>query len=139
MKKSLLYIAITIIVIILFIWFDKSLTRMTPESEYERLTELRREAYNYAVECSNTSIPKVKFEDISWVVVPGNQIRFDAIDGTAYLVGYYSVKDTTIYVSDLHRETFWVLAHEALHAIGYIGHPVIPFRTCRLQNDQNGY
>lgn len=124
-----------VVIVVLGTCFDKT----TPESELARVTQLRHDAYDYAVKCSKTETPLVKFEDITWIVMPGREMQIKAVDGTAYLRGYYSVRDTVVYVTDAYKETFWVLAHESLHAIGYIGHPVVPFRTCGLDSDQNGY
>ena len=106
--------------------------------ETQQLLELRRNAYDYAVNCSNTENPVLKFEDITWALMPGNELRFPTTDaGTVELKGWFSPKDSVIYIPFSERETFWIHAHESMHAIGYIGHPYIPFKTCSLMADQN--
>jgi len=118
------------------IWFIYTIITFKPLTDEERQAR-RLEAYNYAVECSGTKEPKLKFEEIKWFIVPGNSITYKATDGIAVLDGYFQISDNTIWMPSGKKDVFWIMAHESLHAIGYIGHPDHPFRTCRLMADQN--
>lgn len=118
------------------VWFIYTMITFKPLTDEER-QERRREAYDYAVQCSGTKNPKLKFEEIKWFIVPGNTITYKAIDGTARLDGYFQVNDSIIWMPSGKKDVFWIMAHESLHAIGYIGHPEDPFRKCRLMADQN--
>jgi hypothetical protein len=108
------------------------------EVEQQELTAVRAAAYTYAVTCSNTEAPVLSFEDVKWELTPGSMLRFPPIEGRVLeLKGWFNPRDSTIYTPFTERSTFWILAHESLHAIGYTGHPTPPFRTCRLMADQN--
>jgi hypothetical protein len=108
------------------------------EVEQQELAGVRSAAYTYAVTCSNTKTPVLSFEDVKWELTPGSILRFPSMEGRVLeLKGWFNPRDSTIYIPFTERNTFWILAHESLHAIGYIGHPATPFRTCRLMADQN--
>lgn len=103
----------------------------------QSVEEVRKEAYDYAVKCAEIDSPRVKFEDIQWVSMPGSHFKIQAEDGSAYFLGWTDVKDSAIYVAETEQETFWVNSHEVLHVLGFINHPYFPFRTCGLMEDQN--
>lgn len=107
------------------------------ESESQELMVKRQEAYQYAINCSGITSPKIPYDKLTWVLVPGSRLHITAIDGSIWLKGYFSPKDSVIYIPFTERHTEWIMAHEALHAIGVIGHPRIPFETCELMADQN--
>ena len=143
MNKKLLYIILAVItVIILYIVFRKP---ETPEEKIVRIEKVRREAYDFAVKCGKVKTPKLRYEDIIWVVMPGRVMNYKATDGSIDLLGFFSQNDSTIYVPEWKESTFWVLAHESMHAIGHIypyevgdkGHPDFPFRECNLRADQH--
>ena len=135
MNKKLLYIILAVVsVIILYLVFRKP---ETPEEKVVRIEQLRREAYDFAVSCSRVKEPKLKFEDIGWIVMPGHKLAISAIDGVIDLSGYFSPNDSTIYVPELREDTFWILAHESMHAIGFRGHPDFPFKECNLLASQH--
>lgn len=106
--------------------------------EEQLVTEFRQSAYEDAIKCTDVFSPKLKFADITWVVLPSSAMKFQAIEGTVKLKGYFSVTDSTIYVPYNERFTRWVNVHESMHAIGYIGHPNNPFRwPCYVMPDQH--
>ena len=108
------------------------------ELETQQLQELRRNAYDYAVNCSETVDPALKFEEIQWVLNPGDKLVIPTLDGKSVtLLGWFNPRDSTIYIPFTKREEFWIHAHESMHAIGYEGHPYIPFKSCSLMADQN--
>ena len=108
------------------------------ELETQQLQELRRNAYDYAVNCSETVDPALKFEEIQWVLNPGGKLVIPTLDGKSVtLLGWFNPNDSTIYIPFTRREEFWIHAHESMHAIGYEGHPYIPFKSCSLMADQN--
>jgi hypothetical protein len=112
--------------------------RVLTDVEQEELTAQRIVAYNYAVACSKITTPELTFDEIVWALVPGDGLSIPTLEGkTVKLRGWFNPRDSTIYIPFTERETFWILAHESLHAIGYRNHPDIPFRTCRLMPDQN--
>jgi hypothetical protein len=125
------------IFLIIFILLATFLPEEPPEEAAIRLAELRRSAYDEAVECSNTTNPALSYEQISWMVVPGNKLVFNTTEGKVVLQGWFSPKDSTIYIPETNKETYWILLHESLHAIGYLGHPNHPFRTCNALPEQN--
>jgi hypothetical protein len=107
------------------------------EQEYEELSVVRLRAYEYALTCSNTTTPTLNFKDVNWVLVPGSHIMFPTLEGNLRLKGWFNPKDSTIYIPQTEKDTFWILVHESLHAIGYMNHPDIPFRICGVMPDQN--
>lgn len=112
--------------------------RELSEEELQYVQHVREQAYDYAVNCSKTTSPALKFEEIHWILNPGDVLRIPTIDGNdVTLKGWFNPKDSTIYIPFTERETFWITAHESMHAIGYSGHPYIPFRSCNLMADQN--
>jgi hypothetical protein len=135
--KIMVAVIVIIFVILLVIVDSKPYPEITP-LETARLEVLRRQAYNDAIKCSDTKQPKLKYEDIEWIVVPESRLQIQAIDGRVELGGYFSPSDSIIYVPYPNRDKRWILIHESLHAIGYLGHPDEPFRhPCRVMVDQN--
>jgi hypothetical protein len=135
MNKRTIIIIVTLALLALLVYILTS----EPETEEDksiRLDKARREAYAYAVKCSGVT-PELQYKDITWIVIPGNKIRYNAIDGHIDLAGYFSPSDSVIYVASLYDDTFWVLAHESMHAIGFRGHPEEPFERCKLLAKQN--
>jgi hypothetical protein len=135
-------IGITLAVVLLLLAFCSDLTKPQyyelTQHELTELTEKRRDAYDYAMQCSGIDIPKVPFDKLGWVLMPGSVLQIDAVDGRATLKGFFNPTDSTIYMPFTERDTYWILAHESLHAIGVIGHPRIPFETpCRLMAEQH--
>lgn len=107
-------------------------------TELARLDTLRRAAYDMAMTCSKTTTPKLKYEEIDWVVIPDSRLRIRATDGSITLGGWFSPRDSIIYLPYPNRDRQWILVHESLHAIGYIGHPDIPFKyPCGVMGEQN--
>jgi hypothetical protein len=124
-----------------FDWYTQEYRDLTPEESVE-VTRMRKDAYDYAVSCSKTEKPALKFEQIQWILMPGDYLDVRAIDGRIKLKGYYNQTDSTIYLPFTERNTKWLAAHEALHAIGYFAdengkHPNFPFRSCGLLREQN--
>ena len=108
------------------------------ERELVQIEKIRRDAYDYAVSCSKTSQPALKFEDIIWELTPGDKLIIPTVEGkNVVLIGWFNPRNSTIYIPFDKRELFWLHAHESMHAIGYSGHPYIPFRSCLLMVDQN--
>lgn len=106
-------------------------------SELAEISLLRKEAHQTAQLCSGKSA-EIPFEKIDWVLIPGSTITVNAVDGKVKLKGYYSPSDTVIYMPFTERATSWIMVHESLHSLGYIGHPDIPFKyPCRAMADQN--
>lgn len=144
--KTKLIVGFSVLLLITFViarnniivWFiPKPYPDMTAE-EVARLEPFRRDAYNEAIRCSDTKTPELRYEDIAWVVIPENRIHIVASDGRLDLGGYFSPNDSVIYLPYPNRDKRWVLVHESLHAIGYRGHPDIPFRfPCRVMADQH--
>jgi hypothetical protein len=133
MKKIISVIILVVLFLVVFFLIYKG---ETPEAKALRIEKQRHDAYDYAVKCSGVT-PELKYEDITWIVLPGSTIRYDAVDGSINLAGYYSPKDSAIYVPEVYESRFWILAHESMHAIGFRGHPDEPFRRCRLLYEQN--
>lgn len=134
--KQIILGVVLLILLVLAVWIGYRASE-TEEAKLVRLTALRRDAYMTAMDCSNTTSPELRFEDIQWVVVPGDVLKFVAVDGTGYLGGYFSQRDSIIYLPQKNEEEWWVLVHESLHAIGFRGHPNTPFRACGVMLDQN--
>jgi hypothetical protein len=133
MKKIISVIILIVLAILFFVFIYKP---ETPEQKQARIDMTRRKAYDYAVKCSNVK-PELKYQDITWIVVPGRTLEVYAEDGFIELAGYFNPADSVIYVAGVHDDTFWVLAHESMHAIGFRGHPDEPFRRCRLLAEQH--
>ena len=137
MKRILIALSVIVVIIILLLIPATEQRELTQE-ELNALTAQRKKAYDFAVECSKTQTPALKFEDITWVIIPGNKLTYNAIDGTVNLLGYFSPTDSIIYMPYAEYNTNWIMVHESLHAIGYIGHPRTPFMfPCRATIDQN--
>lgn len=146
-KRYIPFITAIIAVILLLIvanklgWNKPQYRELTPV-EMEEITQMRKDAYDYAVSCSNTINPALRFEQISWVLIPGDYLDVRTIDGRIKLKGLYNPTDSTIYLPFTERNTRWLAAHEILHAIGYLAseggvHPSFPFRSCGLLVEQN--
>lgn len=127
---------VLLILLALAIWFGDSASE-TEEAKLARLTLLRQDAYMTAMDCSNTTSPELRFEDIYWSVQEGDVLKYVASDGIGYFGGYFSQRDSVIYLPSKNEEEWWVLVHESLHAIGFRGHPNFPFRVCGVMPDQN--
>lgn len=142
MNKILKYLLIVlgIIILVLLLIFGNSTPQYeepTPE-EMVRITEMRHQAYDYALKCGGETNGAVPFDKLDWVLLPGTELKYNATDGTAHLKGYYSPNDSVIYMPYTERETFWIAAHESLHALGWRGHPNKPFKyPCMLTAEQN--
>jgi hypothetical protein len=135
-----IWVVILLIVLGLIMIFARQSVTYRPltESELVELTDIRYRAYNYAVKCSGTTKPSLTFDEIEWMIAPGSVLRIKATDGTAILKGWFDPENNIIWVPYTERKNFWILAHESLHAIGYIGHPYYPFTSpCRLMPEQN--
>lgn len=135
-------IGITLVVILLLLAFCSDYNK--PEyyeldrTELAQIDKQRKEAYQYALDCSGISNPVVPYDKLGWVLIPGSVLRVEATDGRALLKGFFNPTDSTIYMPFTERSTHWILAHESLHAIGIIGHPKIPFEyPCQLMADQH--
>lgn len=125
------------IFLVIFILLAVFLPEETPEDRANRILELRKSAYDEAVACSDTKNPKLKYQDITWMVTPGNKLVFNTTEGRLVLQGWFNPKDSVIYIPETNKEVYWILLHESLHAIGYMGHPDHPFRTCNALPEQN--
>lgn len=108
----------------------------TLDEHTRRLASMRREAFDYAVQCSRTK-SLMSYDDITWVIVPQNSIRLRTLDGVVELSGFASIADSTVYLTQSASEQFWLVVHESLHMLGYIGHPDHPFRTCGARPEDN--
>lgn len=143
MKKYLLAIIIFILLIIVLFGrriYENITTPIYWELTNHELVELnlqRKMAYQYAVSCSEVEEVVAKFEDITWVLVPGDTLRINTTSGPVSLLGWYDIESKVIYMPFAERNTFWIMAREAMHAIGYIGHPIHPFHSCGLMATQN--
>lgn len=138
-KIKLLIIAVIVILLVaVIVLTSKPYPTELSSNELARLDTIQREAYKEAVECSNTKTPKLKYEDIDWVIIPDSKLRINTTEGNVNLGGYFSPNDSVIYLPYPNRDKRWILIHESLHAIGYIGHPDVPFRyPCRVMVDQH--
>lgn len=138
-KLKLVIVAIvTILLVMIIVLTNKPYpTELSPE-ELAQLDTIQRDAYAQAIKCSNTKTPKLKYEDIDWVIVPEYRLVVKAVDGSVTLGGYFSPIDSVIYLPYPNRNKRWILIHESLHAIGYLGHPDVPFRyPCGVMAEQN--
>lgn len=130
--KKLLIVLFIIAVILLAIFVPTETAELDPIA----LDKKRREAYDFAVSCSGRT-PELKFEDITWIILPGYEIVVPTDQGKVRLKGFYSPADSIIYMPQTEADEFWIMVHESLHAIGYRGHPRIPFKEpCRVMADQ---
>ena len=139
-KQKLIIAAAALVVILAIIALIR--TDPYPEldaREYAEIVELREEAYKYALNCSGVKNPAVRFEDITWVIVFNGRVEIPTSDhGIVKMDGFYNPRDTTIYTAYPMRNKLWVLTHEALHALGYVGHPEIPFSyPCGVMPNQH--
>jgi hypothetical protein len=142
--KKLWWGVLLLIILLVLVFRQQIYTYLTTPTYWEltdielvRLNEKRKQAYDYAVTCSGTENPTISFEEIEWILVPGHVLKIKATDGTARLKGWFDPDNNTIFMPFTERNTHWIMAHEAMHAIGYIGHPYHPFYTCALTADQN--
>lgn len=136
--KLFIIAAIVVLLLAIMILTSKPYPTQLSLEELARLDTIQRDAYARAVECSGTKAPKLKYEDIDWVIVPDSKLRIQVTDGSINLGGYFSPIDSVIYLPYPNRNKRWILVHESLHAIGYIGHPDIPFRyPCGVMAEQN--
>jgi hypothetical protein len=135
-------IGITLAVILLLLAFcsdwNKPQYYELDEIELAQIESSRKEAYQYALDCSGIKTPAIPYDKLGWILIPGDNLKVEATDGRAILKGYFNPTDSTIYIPFTERNTYWIMAHESLHAIGVIGHPKNPFEyPCRLMADQN--
>lgn len=116
------------------------LTQASSRVAPDPIEKVRRDAYNYAVSCGlpKGMKPRVKFEEITWYTVPANLLVMkDSETGEVfYAIGYYYSHAKEIWVTAPFERNKHVLAHEAMHAIGFHGHPDEPFKRCGLQAEQ---
>jgi hypothetical protein len=111
-----------------------------PETEEERVVRidtLRHQAYDFAVSCSGTKVPRVTYDQIQWVVTPGTELVYQAVDGVGRFAGWADTATNTIWIPESNVTKRWIAKHEILHLLGYIGHPDHPFKTCRALPEQN--
>lgn len=142
-QRALFGLALIILVVWLMIqgikepsyaWYTSS---EEEQAEYVKLITAQQYAYNQAIECSGVK-PKLQFKEIRWALMPGSVLQMHAEDGSIRLAGFFNPTDSTIYIPFTKRFTNWILVHESLHAIGFLGHPEIPFRyPCRVLAEQN--
>lgn len=95
--------------------------------------ELNQEAYASVISCAldgDSSKARLKFEEISFVVVPQRKLVFREDDKKLELSGWFNPADSTIYVPKVNSRVGWLLRHEFAHAVGFSGHPDFPFKTC---------
>lgn len=136
--KLFIIAAIVILLLAIIILTSKPFPTQLSLEELARLDTIRRDAYARAIECSGVKNPKLKYDDIDWIIIPNSRLRINAVDGSVDLAGYFNPTDSVIYLPYPNRNKRWILVHESLHAIGYIGHPDIPFRyPCRVLAEQN--
>lgn len=95
------------------------------------IENIRRTAYNRAVSClPKNSIPKLRYEDIVWI--PVNDLKIPLNRNQAYHPeAYFSPSDSIIWILRPNDTKSWILAHEALHAVGITGHGET-FKRCGL-------
>lgn len=140
-KVRNILIGITLVVALLLLAFcsdNKPQYYELDQAELVQLDSVRKQAYQYALECSGVKEPLVPYDKLGWVLIPGSQLKVEAEDGRINLKGFFNPTDSTIYMPFTERGTYWIMAHESLHAVGIIGHPRIPFEyPCRLMADQN--
>jgi hypothetical protein len=96
------------------------------------LEQARRAAYEYALSCRGGK-PERTYEELRWKIVPGGRtFNMTFPDGRKLrLMGWYDEANATVWVAEGHARTHWVLAHEAMHAIGERGHEDVFYR-CNL-------
>lgn len=137
--KYVLIVLGIILLIALIIWGNSTPPSIELTSDEQvKIEALRKQAYDYALTCGGKTENALSFNQITWVIVPGSVINLNTTDGTAHLKGYFSPKDSAIYIPYTERETFWIAAHESLHALGWIGHPNKPFKyPCQVTAEQN--
>jgi hypothetical protein len=143
MKKIWLGILFLIILTSIILFKQQIYENLTTSTYWElsneevtKLTEQRKRAYDYAVSCSGIKNPKLRFDEITWVLLPGSVIKIKTDKGTVTFKGIFEANSNIIYMPFTERNTFWIMAHESMHAIGYIGHPYHPFKTCWLMAEQ---
>lgn len=134
--RQIILAVVLLVLLGLAVWFGDTASE-TEEAKQLRLRGLRKDAYMTALDCSNTVFPELAFADIDWVVFPGDELVYVAVDGKAHLAGYFSQRDSAIYLPQKNEEEWWILVHESLHAIGFRGHRDFPFRACGVMANQN--
>lgn len=127
-REFLTWVLTLFILFLLFVGIYRN--KETPEERTARIEQYRKEAYNTAVSCSDVGTPLVRFEDITWVITPGDKLIYNGIDGTISFMGFADTRDNTIYIPEAHATKRWIMTHEVLHLLGFIGHPDHPFKTC---------
>lgn len=141
-KETLMVIPLLIFVLIFLVYYVtnleapdyiKMVNDITPQ-EMDQITELRREAFNYALSCSGTDVG-ITFEDIRWFIYPDREIHFEEGSNYLDLAGWYDRENNAIWIAYPYRKTRWVNAHESLHALGVVGHGSV-FTNCRLLAEQ---
>jgi len=145
MKESKLSIATVLALIILVISLAVIIYNMEPvdyvelvdnisEEEMEDINSVRRQAFDYAVSCSNVDLP-ITFEDINWRIQPSRMIRFSDDRQYLDLAGSYDRSNDIIWIAYPYRKVHWVNSHEILHKLGFIGHGT-EFANCGLLVEQ---
>jgi len=145
MKESKLSIATVLALIILVISLVFIIYNMEPvdyvelvenisEEEMEEINSVRRQAFDYAVSCSNVDLP-ITFEDITWRIQPSRMIRFSDDRQYLDLAGWYDRSNDIIWIAYPYRKVHWINSHEVLHNLGFIGHGT-EFANCGLLAEQ---
>ena len=117
--------------------YTSEINNMTYD-EIQYIESVRSRAMDYAIKCSKLTVDSTVVQSLKWAIHPRNKITIVATDGKIDLDGFYDPHSHTIYVAYPQRVSWWILAHESLHAIGIVGHPDTPFRhPCQLMPDQN--
>jgi hypothetical protein len=145
MKENKLSIAtvlalIMVVISLVFIIYNMEpvdyveLVENISEEEMEDINSVRRQAFDYAVSCSDVDLP-ITFEDITWRIQPSRMIRFSDDRQYLDLVGWYDTSNDIIWIAYPYRKVHWVNSHEILHKLGFIGHGTI-FANCGLLVEQ---
>lgn len=103
------------------------------ELELLEINSMRQSAYSHAIQCSNIESPMVRFEDISWHILPGTNFSLTSSEGqVVYLRGWYDPISYIIYIPFEYRFDFDLVVHEILHSFGFTAHDEHPFTTCNV-------
>jgi hypothetical protein len=101
------------------------------ELELLDITNMRKSAFEYALQCSEIDAPPVNFEDLTWHILPGSNFSLTSSEGeTVFLRGWFDPAGYIIYIPFDYRFDFNLAAHEILHSFGFINHSEPPFTTC---------
>lgn len=144
MDRTKWLVLLTFLALLLIFFSGRILSNLTTPTYWEMgdrelavLLETRERAYDFVVECSEIDAPLLEFHEIHWVLVPGNRLHIQAIDGHVTLLGWFDPENNTIFMPFTLRHEEWIIRHELMHAIGFMGHDYRPFYTCGLMPEQN--